>query len=325
MNFNIAHVCLANAQRDEANQTYRYGKRHEKFLNLMEYFKNSTSKPIVVSIKELRKCKDSTGLVELDPNDIINQFALAGKYAVADCQPVKIHKTNGFPTYNPFYLGQIYDNTKLYKIESKIIPYYQIMYESAEAAPHMGGSYLYVKYAFRDDEGFPDPNKTFSVGTVHFPLPETHKLIAAKYFNIDGALLPDILIGDFNLFKDDKLFQDIYCELTKNFIDVMVTDKLLKLTDQNNNKLYGTFYPFPHDNPPIPILPPNVEKTENIVGNHSQLDYVFLNKKSNIIFDNVMGMTNTFNSEKIDEVWSFDSSTFPLSDHLPLVAKFNMQ
>lgn len=320
MNINISHICLANAFRDEMNPDYRYGKRHEKFLEFMKFLNSSDKKPHVVSIKELRKCKDLLGEKDMDPNDIINQFAVFGKYAVADCQPVKVHDTNGMTYYNPMYLGQLYDNTRLYKMESKMVYYYQEMYDSPEAAPHMGGSYLYVKYAVRHQNGIPDFSNTFSVGTIHFPLPEQHKLITAKYFNKEETNVPDIIIGDFNFFKDDVLFPQIYNELTNKFIDVVTGN----LKDQNGVQMFGTFYPFPHDKTPIPIVVPYSNKKEGVVGEPSHLDYVFLSKTSNMKYVDCMVLTNTFNPNNLTEVWSFDNTTFPLSDHLPMFVELEL-
>lgn len=318
-NFKVSHICLANAFRDESNKDYRYGKRHEKFVELMKYFNDlNDHKPVVVSIKELRKCKDPTGEIDWESNDILNNLAVSGRYAIADCQPVKIHNTNGVNFYNPFYLGQLYDSRKLYKIESKIIHYYLDMYDTPENAPNMGGSYLYVRYAFKDSNGIPDLKRTFSIGTVHFPLQQTHKLISAKYFSEKASMLPDILIGDFNLFKDDSLYSEIYEELTKKFIDVITNN----LTDQNAQLMYGTFFPFPHDKPPIPILYPYLNKQKGIECEPSHLDYVFTSKTSLIKCIGCQVLTKTFNPLNKDEIWSYDETTFPISDHLPLISNF---
>lgn len=313
----IAHLCLANAFRDEKNETYRYGKRHSKFLRFMRSFE---SKPQIVSIKELRKCRDENGETELDPNDILNSLAVAGRYAVADCQPVKHHDTNRQEFYNPFYLGQLYDNKVLYKVSSKIVPYYLNIYDTPESAPNMGGSYLFVEYAPRNANGIPDLDRKFSVATVHFPLQEHHKLLSAKYFNKETSQLPDVLVGDFNLFKDDNLYSQIYDEILVNFRDV-ITDNLV---NQNGEKMYGTFYPFPHDLPPVPILHPNLQKQDGVEGEPSHLDYVFISKNSKLKSGQCKVLTYTYNESNPDEVWTYDETTFPISDHLPLLVNLSV-
>ena len=80
--------------------------------------------------------------------------------------------------------------------------------------------------------------------------------------------------------------------------------------DDPSVKLYGTFYPFPHDRAAgFEIEKPTVDSKKT-----STLDYVFLSKDARYV-------------EVVDcklKLSSFDDGVVPLTDHLPMHVKFRL-
>lgn len=70
------------------------------------------------------------------------------------------------------------------------------------------------------------------------------------------------------------------------------------LVDQTGRPKYGTFYPFPHDTPPVRIAPP-YEKSESA----SRLDYAFVSP-----------------GVRVEKAWVLhgmqNAEGVPISDHL---------
>jgi hypothetical protein len=80
------------------------------------------------------------------------------------------------------------------------------------------------------------------------------------------------------------------------------TDLTLNLTDELGYKVDGTFFPFPHDKPPVHISQPNV-----CDGSGSKLDYAFGNNVQSI---KSLILTDLKNERGI-----------PISDHFPLLVR----
>jgi hypothetical protein len=197
--------------RDENNPDYRYGKRHERMI---EYIASCPSD--VISIKELRTCKTPDGDKDLTPNSILQDFAQNSRFRIAGIACTKLHPTDGIPTYNPFYIGQLYDEKKLVVVNSHVFRYYPEVFRDPINKPHVGTAFLAVEYApLVPDNRLPDLKNSFIVETCHFPLAEFQKDAVCKWFvenelpslervfgNLDRKTI--IRTGDFNTFRDKE-------------------------------------------------------------------------------------------------------------------------
>jgi len=326
----IGQICLANVQRDESNSTYRYGNRHKYFLELFGEFKNNSDiRPDIISIKEVRKCKSQGSDNLLLPNDIVIDLARTGDYSIASLDSVKLHNTKNIPTYIPFFLAQLYNHHKYEKINTYCFRYYDKIFGDSSNPPHMGGSLLACLYAPRDENGCPILDKQFLIESCHFPLSSEHKMKVIKWLNEDylierKRIFGDIFdkhtiirTGDFNLFKDDLLFDQQKELLTLDYNEVTTPN----LKDEFGNKMYGTFYPFPSDTPANGVV--IAKPTEN-VNNTSALDYMFLSKNTQAKLLDCTLITKTFNPTNKGEKITYDEKVVPLSDHLPLICKFSL-
>lgn len=164
---------------------------------------------------------------------------------------------------------------------------------------------LRVWYAPVGPDGVPDMDREFVVQTEHYPLQGPAKLRAAEITKRMWAVQPLINIGDFNLFRDDKEHDAIYAKLTEEKVDATKT-----LTDQHGQPMYGTFYPFPRDKPPVSIARPE-ENSPHV----SKLDYAFVSKDSTKI--------------RPKKAWLLtglqDATTgVPISDHLLLLVQVEL-
>lgn len=321
--FIVEQICCANAQRNEQIEKYRYGSRLSKFLNHFNSMKTSAERPTVISIKELRTCMDESGTT-MTPLQQLFQLAKCGNYAPAlmDCQAFSYTgEESKFGEKNPFYIAQIYDHLKVENIKSHFFRFYDIFTENP---PDAGCAVLCTLYCLKNDLGISDQTKKFFVESYHFPMGGEHKLkisqfLMSEYLDrkrkvfADSESIPVIRVGDFNLFKDDSTFSSTYDNLTKDYIDVSTPN----LQDEFGGKIYGTFFPFPHDNPPVKIAKPNENDP-----NTSVLDYFFLKKNCGVTLTKCIAITSTNNPENPSEVMTYDTTTIPLSDHIPLLGFF---
>jgi hypothetical protein len=312
----IAHFCLANAMRDEAKCPY--ASRH---LSMKDYICRCGAD--IVSIKELRTCKFDmteyensnvqTEPIVLSPHRIVQDFVNASGLQLASIGCTKLHETDGIPTYMPFYLAQIYNASKFVVVNAHTFHYYNAVFGSPVSKPHAGTAFLAVEYA-PIIQGVPDMHKTFIVETCHFPLAETHKnavclwMVENELAELDrvfGNVKDKTIIrtGDFNTFRDKEDHKLQLKLLTTNgFVDVS-QDKRNK--QDFNEKVYGTFYPFPWDQTPIPIGSPTDKEA------HSCLDYFFMKSnpgkaEAGICTVDMM----TFENGKHKDT--------PMSDHFPI-------
>lgn len=299
----IAHMCLANAHRDERTETFRYGARHAQFLSFFRATNGDREgRPDVVSLKELRACKSPDGTNVMTAFDLVNAYASAGRYAIAACDPVKLTATKKCDTYEPFHLAQLYDTTRLVKLTAVTARNYKQVFgvEAEEDAPHFGACTLTVTYAPLID-GLPCHTSQFAVTTHHFHLDEQAKLNAAHAIAVDTGVSQSsepaarsVHIGDFNLFRDGASYDKIRHELTRELFDATA-----QLQDQFGKPMYGTFFPFPHDKPPVPIARP-----EENSPNTSRLDYAFVSRNVTV--------------RKAWVLRGMEVDGVPMSDHLPL-------
>ncbi len=302
--FKISQVCLANATRDDMTENYRFGRRLGRINDMLSDM--FTRQIDIVSIKEIRKCKDVSGQGMMEPSEIWNLFTHSSGYSSANFSPVKLTRTQGIENWRPFYMGQLYNPNKLTLVNTFCFRLYMEVFGSDTVTPHMGGCIISCLYAPNDPFNVPDISRLFFVDSFHLPINETHKLLMCKYIcnnyqelktRIFGeTVVPTIRIGDFNTFcdKPDSIEQLHYLKQ-----DWTVENTDMTLVDKNFQKLDGssinyTFLPFPHD------IIPGVE--------NSFLDYVFLEKDSQL--------------ETISTVLVQDNLPVAISDHLPLIYSF---
>lgn len=254
----------------------------------------------------------------MTPFGIMLEYATCGAYEIATVDAVKLYQTDGIPFYNPFYLGQLYDSQKVVKVQSHAFHYCKDVFGSDTSHPHLGTLLVATVYAPKDSKGVPIMDKQFIVESCHFPLLEDHKIRIAKWLDeeypierarVFGACaneLPVIRTGDFNTFKDKTETYAQQMHYLTNGFDI-VSGSPVSYEDETI-RLYGTFYPFPHDIVPgITIEKPTVDSK-----NTSVLDYMFLSKSSKYI---VPGKCRLM-------VQPYD--TVPLTDHLPMFVGFKL-
>lgn len=291
----LLHCCLANSRNDERTE-YRYGFRHELMCEFLRAITkrqsfssasasvSTTSRATIISLKELRSCRTLDGSQLMTPAEICRDYCNATGYAIATLDPVTLSPSKKGNPFNPMHLAQLYDPTIFAKVSSAIKRYNDDI------------AYLQCVYAPLTEHGGADLGRQFMAETHHFPIAQAEKLALAQSLNqhaVDDGSEPIIRIGDFNLFPDDSLRDDIYGELTAGFVDLTKT-----LSAVDGSAMYGTFYPFPHDKPPRPISEPNQPE------GFSKLDYAFLS--DNCVATNVTAVVHQIYGR------------LPVSDHLPL-------
>lgn len=303
----IAQICLANAFRDEQTEEYRCGKRLAKYQRVLRDTCSSTD---VYSIKELRACRNPSGDKMLSAQGLLNELlSPTPELAQACCFPVKVHRTttkkNG--PYSPFYLAQVYNTERVTLLDSGVNHYYEQVFGDPTSPPAMGGCYIWGKYAPNRPDGFPDLTKTFVVKSFHLPFANDDKTKVCEYLcrALHTKDPPPVVIavGDFNFFRDDK-DHALHLQLwDKNFQNV--SEQRL-VSYQTGKRMFGTFWPFPHDVPPVKLDLPTEDSKHTSV-----LDHVFLSR----------GSETKLLSETCRLVEPTDYA-HPEWDHLPLFFSF---
>jgi hypothetical protein len=283
-------------------------------------------------MKEIRKCKDRTGDSIMRPDQIASEIMQLG-YGLAGMDATKTNvtidsKTNESMEFNPFYLAQFYDPTKLLKVKSYTFEYDKGLFGKVNSNS-LGGIILACMYVPLMDEK-PDYSMAFLVESCHLPINDEQKTKVLKWIDMFYSAYRDnvfgdialhysvIRCGDFNIFRDSASYSAQYSLLTSTFEDVS-TDNLIEKS--SHDKMYGTFYPFPHDIVQgIKIAKP----TENSKST-SVTDYFLINRFSdrNIKFVSCYLDTYTY-SDKENEVNTYDEKTIPVSDHIPLFCNFKL-
>jgi hypothetical protein len=310
----LSHICLANAFRDEQNENYRFGKRAAQFdLMFSEWKSLGDQKPGIVSIKELRACFNSDKTNLFSAVEIASHFAQQGGYAVASCESVKLHGSEGVSTYRPFYLAQLYDSNRFEKIGAVMHRYYEEIHGSNTKSPPHGCAHLTCTYAPLVN-GQPNLEKTFVVETMHFPVgSEAVKIKIAQLLNQKFAPAshgyPTIRVGDFNTFQDKVEHNELMNLLTST----MSSTSNVPLTDNDGTVMRGTFFPFPHDR----LLP--IDKPSEAGQNHSVVDHIFVHRVD--VHHRMLDRRTYHDSSSLDQ---FDDSVIPLSDHRPLQISFSL-
>jgi endonuclease/exonuclease/phosphatase family metal-dependent hydrolase len=337
----IEQLCCANARRDEQQLHYRYGARSPQFHQHFRNMITSKERPTIISIKELRTCNSNpsanTPPVLMTPGQQVQELAASGEYTIAsiDCTALS-YTSKTLPRrgdYNPFYIAQLYCHTQVEKLRAHCFRFYDL-FNNSESVPTAGCAVLCVLYCLRDPvTGIPDMTRQFLVESYHFPMAGAHKLRISEYLRDGGVFsvqragvftecglnsdnIPIVRTGDFNLFKDEATYAATYDNMTAGYEDV-TTPHLTDESEDNPRRMYGTFYPFPHDTPAVVIARP----TEN-APNTSMLDFMFLKYSTRIRCVRSYVITATCNPSAKDERVTFDERTQPLSDHLPLVGVF---
>ena len=258
-NLKIAQVCCANAQRDDTKDDYRFGVRQPEYWNLLNtFFDNNVQ---IVSVKEVRECRNRNDSQRMFPQDIWNDFLTNTKYTSGSLHQVKLTSTEGLPVpYYPFYMGQLYNSKQLCLVNSHCFRFYKEVFGSDNVFPHMGCCIVVGLYAPFTENNVPDLSKQFFVESYHLPLKEEHKnlvcdwilkMFPSKRQNVFGFETTDYTtfrLGDFNIFSDKPDSVKQVESLTTYHYWV---NKYLHIDNNNlepSNVLCNyTFKPFPHD------------------------------------------------------------------------------
>lgn len=325
----VAHICLANARRDEGFPDYRYGTRHESMKKLVAKFRGDY-KLSLLSIKELRACRDADGKSIMTAQQIAKDLASAANMEIASILPVSIDP-NRVPTYNPFHIGHFYDPKQLQHICTTPVYSYDKIYVPTDKNTHFGGMTL-VSFFTRttgdlkfDDDGFaecPRPASNFiCLVTHHMPIASgprqravdfACKELTEKINTLRVELLPaeskitTIHIGDFNMFSDDPAYTTNIGKLDTAW----GSDRTFGALDQHGKPMWGTFFPFPHDKPPVQIVEPWKPADSNTSQIHSKIDGAY-----------VIGPTS---AQTKTTIWNPGSTTLPdcFYDHMPIIVEF---
>ena len=253
--FQVHQLCCQNAFRDERNETRRYGKRHEMFL---EYIREHGFGNII-SLKELRNCKDAAGVVRHPLHfigDMVSQEVrcpvpapLGARMQLAMLGITKQYATDGFDDFAPFHLAQLYCLNTFRFCGAEVFDYSEEAFGSKTCRPHMGGALLACAYELRSKPGF-----FFLVESFHAPFDENDKDRAAAWVrDVYPArrearfgprfTLNIIRTGDFNFFAD----KPNCVEQEKAYLRGFVEGTREMFSYATGEHVYGTFFPSPDD------------------------------------------------------------------------------
>lgn len=157
----VLHICLANSKRDEQSPEYRYGKRHKAMTDFLKEM-SSSENPSIISIKELRACKDSEGVHIMSPAEICRDFCAATGYLLAALVPMHSAPGTDVPDHSGFHLAQLYDPTQFANVGSTAI---KIIDDQSPTSMY----YLQCRYAPLK-HGIPNMARASYVETHHFPV-----------------------------------------------------------------------------------------------------------------------------------------------------------
>jgi hypothetical protein len=311
----LAQICLANAFRDDNNETYRYCNRHLRMVDLFNtMFNNDVD---IISVKEIRRTTNTShtfGTTDeiVFPHTIWKHFLQMTNYFSAVFGQAKNQSSETY-SLNPFYYGQLYNPKKFVLLNSYVFNLCDKLYGSEFTSPNAGTVVVVGLYApILQHNNHTDLKNKFFLESHHFPIKEGDKQKFAEYLYNDfeqqrnktfeigaGEIIPTIRVGDFNIFSDkqEHVLQLEY--LNKKYEHV---NKLMNIVDKQlvatGDQVNYTFVPFPHDKMP--------NGQEN-----SYLDYVFVDKSSSRIVPNKMSIV-------------FDETPIALTDHKPLVCEFTL-
>ena len=278
----IGQICLANAMRDEKNETYRFGVRFPRYVELLQKLKDHCS---IISIKEVRACRSISGEKIWSAQELLDQLIHhsnqddihpSNKWTQAMLFPVKFHSTNKIPTYFPMHLAHVYYPSKVCLLQTHCFSYYTTVFsKDPHAPPHMGGSMIAALYApVNAITNLPDMDKKFLVESYHFPLDNNLKSKVIEWINHEYPIQRDhvfgfdtskniIRVGDFNTFSDDPFHQEHMSKLLGLRDEYLRIAKHMTSFSDPNKVLYGTFMPFPHDITPVNIIRPDKDASKD--------------------------------------------------------------
>lgn len=294
MGFTILQLCLANAMRDEKTDLRLANRIH----GLREIIRRSGAD--IVSIKEIRECDNHDRSGRLTPADIIQFLIQDSPYRLAAMIPMR-ESDRG---YHEFHLAQIYNPEKFGYAAHHMLDYKHIF----EKPPSIGHRMLCVTYRHIQT------GRIVVINSIHAPLDSDAKTRFFNYISQDSEVQDDdvkdiqlikelgrtnILIGDFNLFRDD-----IDHALHLTYLNKIGVDVTQRMQNAHGAPMYGTFYPFPHDKIPngIVITPPNERGLQ-----HSKLDYCIVSRGSWFVW----------------QCTTLIESRVLLFDHYPMLVQFD--
>jgi hypothetical protein len=88
----IVQLCTANASRDEKQPNYRYGMRHDTYVNFIQKLDKKESVDFI-SVKELRQCQNKDKTKSMSPHDIVKDYCAETSLTHTPLYPVKLHPT----------------------------------------------------------------------------------------------------------------------------------------------------------------------------------------------------------------------------------------
>jgi hypothetical protein len=207
---------------------------------------------------------------------------------------------------------QLYNPHKWMFSKSECFYYYNPVFGlDPETSCHFGSAMVACLYYPIDEKtSLPMLDRPLLIESYHFPTDNALKTRVCEYLvgpyeqekeKVFGKISNVIRVGDFNLFKDHS---DYHLQLKLLTTNYKSCNDVMYVYGGINKRMYGTFYPFPHDQTSIEIAKPYIDAP-----NTSQLDYMFLSNNSNL----KCVETVLFESENPDRVeW----------DHYPLMCTF---
>lgn len=204
---------MANAQRDEQSEEYRFGKRMQSISDHLRALKAMHSAKcngnVIICLQEIRVCKNTDGSAQLTPKDIVESIAtsLSMSYVMLGNNPDKMS----------FHKATLWDPRKFFLMKNKNWwPYSEKAHfqvpTGKEFARSVMESVFIVLDGYQSEKGEFVDGQVIAVLNCHAPLAETGRTAHIKLLKriVARHTYPFVVfIGDFNTLPDRNGAEDL--------------------------------------------------------------------------------------------------------------------